>query len=120
MVELEMSGKSSRTKGHDFEWQVVRDLNTAGIPAHRNLSESGGQADNGVDVFAGEYLIQCKRYRNYAPISKLAEVPPRPGMVPLLITKADRLPAVVVMRRHLTLNWQVNYDQLCAVWQLHD
>lgn len=89
---------SQRIKGRRFEQEIVNDLKAVGmLDARRNLGESGGQL-LGVDVIGGVYRIQCKRYKGYASLSKLDEVPGTPGTVPLLVTKADRKPALVAMR----------------------
>ena len=87
---------SERRKGLDFERQIARDLNTAGIPATRNCGEPDGQ-DNGVDTYAGVLHIQAKRYKAYAPISKLEEVPREPGTVPALVTRGDHKEAVICL-----------------------
>lgn len=91
-----MPGKHSRTKGHSFERECARDFQSIGFPdARRHLEYQDGEA-NGVDIKnTGLFAIQCKRGQQYAPITKIEEVQ-IPGL-PLLITKADKKPAMAVL-----------------------
>lgn len=59
-----MSGKRSRTKGHDWEREMAKKMRQAGWnSARRNLTETRGTDElQGVDVIGCDpYLIQCKR-----------------------------------------------------------
>ena len=99
---------SQRIKGRRFEQEIVNDLKCAGLPdARRNLGESGGQM-LGVDVIAGVLRIQAKRYKAYAPISKLEEVPRELETVPALVTKGDRKETVIALYWHDFLALVVN------------
>ena len=44
----------------------------------------------------GTLRIQCKRYANYAPITKIEEVSRLDGIA-CLVTKADRKPVVIAL-----------------------
>lgn len=86
---------AQRLKGHNFERQVAADLRRVFPDAARNLSEPR-DGHTGVDlVNTGAFAVQCKRYRNYAPIAAIEEIN-GPG-VPLLVTKADGKPAMAVL-----------------------
>lgn len=90
-------GKSQRTKGISYEREVAARFREIFPQARRNLTETqkGGQ---GVDlVGVGRLRVQCKRGRNYAPASRIEEVSAGDGL-PVLVTKADRRPDLVVMR----------------------
>jgi len=91
-----MSGKKSRTKGHSYERAIANVFREAGYTdAKRQLEYQEGL---GVDLAnTGPYRVQCKRYKAYAPITKIEEVPEEVGTVPLLITKADNKPDMVCL-----------------------
>lgn len=93
-----MSGKRSRTKGHGFEREVAQDFQSLGFTeARRHLEYQDGEA-NGVDLTGtGPWRVQCKRRKTYVAVSALNEITDGSG-IPLLITKADRLPALAVLR----------------------
>ncbi len=87
-----MSGKRSRTKGHSFEREMAIALRPV-FPEARRLLENHSDDANGVDLMhTGEYRIQCKRLRNYAPLNKIEEVEfdELLGEIPVLITQGDR------------------------------
>ena len=88
--------KSQRDKGHNFERWCAQQLRRVFPDAKRNVTETqtGGQ---GVDIInTGAFAVQCKRYKNYAPISKIEEVN-APSYWPMLITKGDRNRTMVVL-----------------------
>lgn len=85
-----------RRKGHDYEREVARQLQRVFPDAKRNVTETqtGGQ---GVDIVGtGALAVQCKRYKSYAPITKIEEVN-APGKIPVLVTKGDRQRDMVVL-----------------------
>jgi hypothetical protein len=93
-----MNGKAARKKGHDFERQIANAFRLAGwLGAKRHLEmqvqDCLGFDIDGIDPFR----VQCKAFKDYAPISCLKEVKPAPGIVPVLITKADNAPPVCVL-----------------------
>lgn len=94
-----MSGRRSRTKGHQYERDTANFFKSLGYEnALRNVTET--QFGQGIDlVNTGLFDVQCKRYKDYAPISKLFEVPKVDGRIALLFTKGDRKEAVVAMRQ---------------------
>jgi hypothetical protein len=89
---------NSRKKGHDFERAVVAEFRALGwIRACRNI-ETDPDAVLGIDLKHTEpYAVQCKRLSDYAPIRRIEEIPPLPGQTPILITKPDDGPAMVVL-----------------------
>lgn len=88
-------GKKSRTKGHSYERSVAKKLRHVFPKVERLLEYQESQA-NGIDLKnTGNYDIQCKRYKGYAPINKIFEV--QGSGVPILVTKADRLPDMAVL-----------------------
>jgi len=93
-----MGGSHSRTKGHSFERKIANELKRFYPEAKRNVTETqtGGQGVDLVDT--GPFKIQCKRYKGYAPINKIFEVVCKAETdIPLLITKADAEPIMVVI-----------------------
>ncbi len=92
-----MSGRHSRTKGHAYERKIAQKLRHLFPDAKRNVTEqqTGGQGIDLVDT--GNLFIQCKRLMGYAPINRIEEVNcPKEG-IPVLITKGDRKPDMVVL-----------------------
>lgn len=88
-------GKSQRTKGHSYERAVAKRLRHIFPEAARQMEY---QVSSGIDLAnTGNLAIQCKRYKGYAPISKINEVETKNGRIPVLITKGDRLPDMVVL-----------------------
>lgn len=91
-------GKKSRTKGHSYERATARKLRDVFPNAMRHLEYQTSEANKGIDlVNTGQLRIQCKRYKGYAPITKIFEVSGGEGEIPVLITKADRKPDMVVL-----------------------
>ena len=89
-------GKKSRTKGHTYERETAVKFQAVFPDAKRHLEYQAGEA-NGVDLDnTGNLAIQCKRYKGYAPINKIFEVD-APGKIPVLVTKADRQPDMVIL-----------------------
>jgi hypothetical protein len=93
-----MNGKSARAKGHNFEREIASAFRLAGwLGAKRHL-EMQVQDCLGYDLDNCEpFRIQCKCFKDYAPISCIKEVKPSPGSVPMLITKGDSTPPVCVL-----------------------
>lgn len=90
-------GKMQRTKGAGFERKIAKVFRELYPDAKRNLEYQGELGELGTDVIAGPFRIQCKRMREYAPVNKINEVRTDINTVSLLITKADRKEAVVVL-----------------------
>ena len=92
-----MGGKHSRNKGAKFERDIAKLLRDRGIfpKAKRHLEFQAEEAALGRDIDnTGEYGIQCKAYKQYAPIAKIEEV--KEGK-PILITKGDfKIPTVTM------------------------
>lgn len=89
-------GKLSRTKGHSYERTIANRFKELYPEARRKL-EYQSQVIDGTDVeCVGDFAIQCKRYKSYAPISKIFEITAK-DKINLLITKGDRLPDMVVL-----------------------
>jgi hypothetical protein len=90
-----MSGLRSRRKGHNFEREIAKRLRSIFPEAKRHL-EYQGQEAAGYDLDnTGMLRIQCKRNKQYAPITKIEEV--KEDGVPVLITKGDGKREVVCM-----------------------
>lgn len=92
-----ISGRFSRTKGHGFERKVAELFREFFPTARRKLEYQASECD-GVDIEAtGRLRIQCKKYKQYAPISKIKEIQPKPNTIPALITAGDREPPIICM-----------------------
>lgn len=82
---------NSRNKGKSFENQVCK-LFRPIYPNARRLLENHADDANGVDLLhTGPYRIQCKAYKQYAPLTKIKEVQCEEllGEVPVLVTKGN-------------------------------
>lgn len=89
-----MGGKLSRTKGHAYERAIVIKFKKLFPEAIRQLEYQEGL---GVDLAnTGRLRIQCKRRKNYAPMSCLEEARDGKG-IPVLVTKADRKESIVAL-----------------------
>ena len=91
-----MGGNHSRNKGAQFERDIVNKFKEIYPEAARNFEYLPG-AELGVDIFCGPFKIQCKRYAKYCNPSKISECTTDSKGVPILITKGDRLPSMVVI-----------------------
>jgi len=90
-------GKAVRLKGIAYEREIAARFRGIFPQAARNLTETqrGGQ---GVDlVGVGRLRVQIKRGKSYAACARIEEVSAGDGL-PVLVTKADRRPDLVVMR----------------------
>jgi len=96
-----ISGKGARKKGLNFEREIARRLRGIQPELTRNF-EFRSEDARGVDigpVRAGSknFVIQCKRNRAYASISKIEEIQTRGNEIRVLCTKGDRLEAMAVI-----------------------
>lgn len=92
-------GRYVRRRGHDFERWVAQKLRSVFPDSKRHLEYQVGEA-NGIDIDnTGEFKIQCKRGKNYSPITAIEEVQldPLDGGIPVLVTKGDNKPAMVCL-----------------------
>jgi hypothetical protein len=86
-------GKMSRKKGHSYERIIAQKLRKV-YPRARRLLEY--QEGVGHDIErVGPFKIQCKRYKDYAPISKIKEV--KGDGVHCLVTRGDREKDVICL-----------------------
>lgn len=93
-----MSGRRSRTKGHGFERKIASLFREFFPTARRKLEYQASEVD-GVDIEGtGRIRIQCKKYKNYAPITKIKEIHPKPNTIPALITEGDREDAIICIK----------------------
>lgn len=89
-------GLRSRRKGHSFEREIARLFKPLFPKAQRKLEYQEGDC-TGVDLKnTGPFKIQCKRYKEYAPLNKIFEVDEEG--IALLITKADSKPTLVALK----------------------
>jgi len=95
MKTKSQQGKASRRKGHSFERWLVNELKSLYPKAQRQLEYQEGK---GVDLeHTGDFLFQCKAYKDYAPISKINEIPITENKIRCLVTKGDRKEPMVVI-----------------------
>jgi hypothetical protein len=89
-----VGGKHSRNKGHGFERDIAIRLRDIFPNVCRQLEYQEGL---GVDLAnTGVLRIQCKAYKNYAPLSKIEEA--GDTGIPALVTKGDRKPILIALR----------------------
>ena len=93
-----MNGKAARAKGLNFERQLAGAFRRLGwLGAKRHLEFQQAEA-RGFDLDGTEpFKIQCKCLAHYAPVTTIASIQTEPGEVPVLVTKADDAPAMVVL-----------------------
>lgn len=94
-----MGGRASRKKGHQFERDVA--IMFRGIfPGARRQLEYHEDDCLGVDIAGtGRWKVQCKKLRDYAPISRIREVQCNRvlGDVPILVTAGDNKEPMAVL-----------------------
>ena len=85
-----------RDKGNRGERAVVNKLKAAGFDdARRNYADKA--IPEGVDVFAGPWLIQVKSYKSSVPMSKFDEIKRTDGWK-ALVSKVDNKPWMITMK----------------------
>ena len=92
-----MGGKLSRTKGHSYEREIAKKFRHL-YPKSKRMLEYQLEDCNGVDVIAGPFSIQCKRYKDYAPISKIEEIKAPSQQIHALVTKGDRKEDIICLK----------------------
>jgi hypothetical protein len=101
-IKTKMGKRRARKKGHEFErWCAIK-LRKVFPNAKRHLEFQKSEA-KGIDLdHTGQYKIQCKRMKKYAPITCIEEVQCHDwlGEIPVLITAADDRPALAVIPLH--------------------
>lgn len=92
-----MSGRSSRTKGHNYERTIARIFRKLWPPAKRGLqTQSGGQAVPDVD--GTPLWIEVKRYKAIRGLMAIwYRLLREAKRIPVLIVKEDRADPVVVI-----------------------
>lgn len=89
-------GKAERNKGLSYEREVANKLKDVFPQAKRHL-EFQKEECNGVDLDnTGNLLIQCKRGKKYAPLSKIKEIQPSNG-IHCLVTRGDGGKSIVCL-----------------------
>ena len=91
-------GKSQRTKGHQFERDIVNLLKDRGYQAARNLTQT---RDSGGDINLPRWLIECKRYAKIGRVYEWLDqaITAASGVQkPIVVAKADRKDEIVIMR----------------------
>lgn len=91
-------GKWVRNKGLSFERAIANRLAAWRYPdAKRHLESQADEAAKGIDLSnTGKLGIQCKAYKNYAPLNKIEEVN-IPDCYPTLITKGNNKKPIIAM-----------------------
>ena len=86
-----------RTKGAQFERQVVNELKEAGFAAARNLDQT---RDGGGDIDLDKYMLECKRRASIAVYDWLDQCTKaaRPSQVPIVIARGDRRETIAILR----------------------
>ena len=90
--------KMQRTKGHQFERDIVNLLKEKGYPAARNLTQT---RDSGGDINLPRWLIECKRYAKIGRVYEWLEqaiTSASGSQKPIVVARADNEEAIVIMR----------------------
>ena len=96
-----MGGKHARNKGHRCEREVAKDLGEAmGREVRRTIQFRGGIND-GSDVCAEPWSIECKHYKKLggliARAYEQAQRDCKEGFIPIAVCKGDRQEPLVTM-----------------------
>ena len=89
--------KMQRNKGFSFERDIVNLLKEHGYEASRNLTQT---RDSGGDINLPRWLFECKRYAKIAVYTWLDQAikSAKGNQRPVVVAKADRKEAIVIMR----------------------
>lgn len=94
------SGRYNRDKGHGFEREVAKLLGESiGDPTVRRTFQYRGGAQDGADVVAGPFHIECKRTKQpriLAAYEQAVEATPKGGYA-VAVTKANRSEALATL-----------------------
>ena len=97
-----MGGRASRTKGHDFERKIARELRElTGLPWKRGFQTRGGGEEEADVVCKGVPLhIECKKGKRPPMRAALlqAEDDAQAGDTPFAIVAIDREEPIVLIR----------------------
>ena len=100
-TNLEGSSKkvNGAKKGKSWEREIANAIGHIFPEAKRHLEYQASAAAKGIDLEGtGCFKIQAKNYQGYAPIGKIFEIKELcEEDIPLLITKGNRLPPMVVL-----------------------
>lgn len=93
--------KYSRTKGHGFERACAQDFRELGFNCMTKRQARGGDwetSDDGIDLAGTDpFAVQVKRLHSYVSVNTIEEIKPFKDQIPLVITKADRKPAMCIL-----------------------
>jgi hypothetical protein len=95
-----MSGKRSRDKGLNFEREIAKIFREElGYENARRHLEYNAIDAKGYDLDdVGPFKVQCKRLKQWAPISKIEEVQLEDHEdIEMLVTKGDKKPIMAVL-----------------------
>ena len=94
-----MGGKSARTKGHSFERAIANEFVELGWKEAKRHLEMQFQEAQGFDLDnTYPFKVQCKKWKDYCPISTMKEISFKAGEIPVLITAADYKDPMVVLK----------------------
>lgn len=93
-----MSGKKSRDKGHNWEREIANLFQKYGYKEAKRHLEVQTPECMGFDLDNTDpWLVQCKRHKGYSSVNTIFEIIDIKGKKPVVITKADRKPAMVIL-----------------------
>lgn len=88
-------GAYARRRGHSFEREIANKFKEFYPESKRHL-EMQMQEAKGFDIEVTDFYIQCKRNKQWCPLSKIKEIIPT-DKKHLLVTKGDREKEIVAM-----------------------
>jgi Holliday junction resolvase len=96
--------KYARTKGHSFERQIAKELRELGFKNAQTMRASRGgdwsHTDDGRDIVGTPHLaIQCKRMKDYCPVSTIEEIVkyPKEEEIRIVVTKANNKETMCIL-----------------------
>lgn len=103
-------GKAQRTKGHNFERELVRVLKESGIEARRILEFQEENA-NGVDVETDTMLIQCKCMKKMPNIPQVFSEFKRGGKMQMVVFRVTNKGTYAVLKLEDMLTFLKGYER---------
>jgi Holliday junction resolvase len=88
-------GNSQRTKGAEYEREIVQIFRQSGYECSRNLSQT---RDGGGDIIIEDLLIECKRRKSIAVYDWIDQAERAAGnRKPIVIARGDQKHNIVIL-----------------------
>lgn len=110
---MSVSGKGARRKGIKFEQLISEEFRDLGWKKAGRHLEFQSEEAKGYDLKeTAPFHVQCKKCKGYVSVNTIEEIEPKLGYIPIVITKGDYKPAMVI------IPWK-NFKDILATYPLN-